>query len=66
MTHAFMEPDKAAAYSCVPEAYLMRQIRQGTGPAYFMPSAKKIMFRQQDLDEWIATWERRQRGSTTE
>ena len=48
---------KAAAERLgVPENWLRNQTRMGTGPTYIKPSARTILFRDEDLDRWRASW----------
>ena len=48
---------KDAAQHCgVPERYLRNQTKAGNGPKYLQPSTRTILFRTQDLDEWVASW----------
>jgi hypothetical protein len=48
---------KAAAQHCnVPEPWFRNQVKVGNGPKYLQPSPRLIMFREQDLNDWMASW----------
>jgi hypothetical protein len=47
---------EAAMYCGLPVVYFRNIVKGGTGPNYVKPTPRKIMFRQHDLDWWIATW----------
>lgn len=36
--------------------WLRNQTKRGTGPTYLQPSPKTILFRDEDLDRWKASW----------
>jgi hypothetical protein len=40
----------------VKSSWLRNQTKQGTGPTYLQPSPKTILFRDEDLDRWRASW----------
>jgi hypothetical protein len=47
---------KSAEYCGLPETYFRNQVKHGSGPTYLQPSPKRVFFRKEDLDEWVATW----------
>ena len=48
---------KAAAEHCgVGMAWFRNQTKAGRGPMYLQPSTKTILFREQDLNDWMASW----------
>jgi hypothetical protein len=48
---------KAAADHCgVNEGWFRNQTKAGNGPKYLQPSPKVILFRDQDLNDWMASW----------
>jgi hypothetical protein len=47
---------EAASYCGLPLNYFRNIVKGGTGPNYVKPTPRKILFRQQDLDGWVATW----------
>jgi predicted DNA-binding transcriptional regulator AlpA len=48
---------KDAAQHCgVSESWLRSQIKAGNGPKYLHPSPRLILFREQDLNDWMASW----------
>lgn len=51
-----LPPEPAAAHLHLKASYLLRQCRAGHGPAYLMPSPRKILFRKSDLDAWRSGW----------
>jgi hypothetical protein len=53
-----MEPNEAAAYVGVKPKLLLAQAKQRR-IAYIRTSPRKLMFDQNDLDAWIASWQRR-------
>jgi hypothetical protein len=55
MTPKLMVRGDAAEYCGTSTDYLMNQARHGK-VGYVQPSPRKIMFRQTDLDKWIAGW----------
>ncbi len=55
ITGKLMVRHDAAEYCGTSADYLMNQARHGK-VAYVQPSPRKIMFRQTDLDKWIASW----------
>ena len=40
----------------VKEGRFRSQAKQGNGPTYLKPSPKTILFRDEDLDRWKASW----------
>ena len=40
----------------VKEGWFRSQVKQGNGPTYLKPSPKTILFRDEDLDRWKASW----------
>jgi hypothetical protein len=46
----------AADYCGVSLSYFRNLTKTGAGPTYLKPSPKKILFRKDDLDAWIASW----------
>ena len=48
---------EAAEYLGISPTYLSNQMKLGTGPTYLKPSPKTVLFRQQDLDDWKASWQ---------
>lgn len=48
---------EAAEYLGISDKYLRNQLKLGTGPTYLKPSAHTVLFRQQDLDDWKASWQ---------
>jgi predicted DNA-binding transcriptional regulator AlpA len=46
----------AADHLGVRVSWLRSQIKQKRGPQYLKPSPKSILFREEDLDAWKATW----------
>lgn len=47
---------RSAEYCRLPEKYFRNQVKRGSGPTYFQPSPKRLFFRKEDLDAWMATW----------
>jgi hypothetical protein len=48
--------DSAADHCGVKVGYFRNQTKAGRGPRYLQPSPKVILFREQDLDDWMASW----------
>jgi hypothetical protein len=48
---------KGAAQHCgVSEPWFRNQVKVGNGPKYLQPSPRLILFREQDLNDWMASW----------
>jgi predicted DNA-binding transcriptional regulator AlpA len=46
----------AATYCGLADRYFWNQVRDGRGPTFVKPSARTVLFREADLDQWMASW----------
>ena len=53
----------AARYCGLPTSIFRNAVKAGVGPAYVLPTKRKVMFVPGDLDRWISGWERRPQQS---
>jgi hypothetical protein len=51
------DKQRAASYCGLSARYFRNQVREGRGPTFLKPSARTILFRQSDLDDWMASWQ---------
>jgi predicted DNA-binding transcriptional regulator AlpA len=47
---------EAATYCGLNHKYFVNLVKEGRGPVYVKPSQRTVLFRQQDLDAWMASW----------
>jgi hypothetical protein len=46
----------APEYCNLESGYFRNLVRRGIGPVCVKPSPRKVLFRQSDLDTWMAAW----------
>jgi hypothetical protein len=53
---------EAAEYVGLPRQFFTLQVRDGNGPDYVQPSARRKFFTTESLDRWVATWGSKETG----
>jgi predicted DNA-binding transcriptional regulator AlpA len=51
-----LDRQQAAEYCYLPDDKFKNQMKSGCGPRYIKISAHVILFRKEDLDQWMASW----------
>lgn len=51
---------QAASYTGITELFLTNQLKNGRGPKFIVPGKRRRFFLQEDLDEWMKSWRKRE------
>ena len=54
---ALLSYKDAAAYCGLDTRYLNNLHKEGIGPSYLKPSARRVYFTRDALEKWMATWQ---------
>jgi hypothetical protein len=55
---------QAAEYTGTTDLFLSNQIKNGRGPKFIVPGKRRRFFLQEDLDDWMKGWRKRDMQQT--